>query len=256
MRKPQSSFGLIVGALALAAAVALPTSTRAATVTYNVVSGSSSLTLSGAAFGLPISGQAGNPSALVDAWGGTITGDLSGGLLTLTGGSAITALLNPLTPFSTFPNPATGGIDNYGAFGSGLVTGVGLVTQLNAAYRSLTLNLNGALVNGAAPSAVNISFSSGVLDWGAIVAPSTPFGGSSSMIGVSGLNTASGLVSLSPGTSYGSTLVLPVTFHTVGSNRFEDWTGTIVAVVPEPSSMALAGLALGVFAIWRCKRKF
>ena len=230
--------------LGIGALLGLAISAQAATVTYNVIGGSSSLTMSGAAFGLPISGQAGNPSTLVDSWTGTITGNLSGGLLSLSGGSAITAVLNPLTPFSTFPNPGTGGTDNYGGFGSGLVSGVGLVTQLNAAYRSLTLDLNGALVNGSAPSAVNLTFTSGILDWGAIVSPSTPFGGSSSMIGVSGLNTASGLVSLSTGTGYGSTLVLPVTFHTTGSNRYEDWTGTIVAVIPEPASWALLGAGL------------
>ncbi len=256
MRNPQFQLKLIPSALALVAVLALPTSSTAVTVTYNIIGGSSSLTLSGAAFGLPISGQGGNSSALVTSWSGTITGDLTGGLLTLTGGSVITAVLNPLTPFSTFPNPGTGGVDNYGGFSSGLVTGVGLVTQLNAAYRSLTLDINGAVVNGAAPSALNLAFTAGHLDWGAIVSPNTPFGGTSTMVGVGGLNTSSLLVSLSPGTGYGSTLTLPVTFHTVGANRFEDWTGTLVAVVPEPSSIALTGLALGAFAVWRRKRKF
>ena len=257
MRNPQFQLKLISGALALAAALTLPTSTNAATVTFNINSSLSSLTMSGAAFGLPISGQGGNANALVDSWSGTITADLTAGVLTFTGGSVITAVLNPLTPFSTFPNPGAGGVDNYGVFGSGLVSGVGLVLQLNGAYRSLSLDItSGTAANGVAPTGMNMAFTGGQLSWGAVVAPNTPAGGNSSMVGITGLNTDANLASLSLGTGlFGDTLTLPVTFHTIGSNRFEDWTGTIVAVVPEPSTLALTGLALSAFAAWRWKRK-
>ncbi|MCC6820682.1 MAG: PEP-CTERM sorting domain-containing protein [Verrucomicrobia subdivision 3 bacterium] len=239
MCKTQSSFKLFAGALALAAVVTLPTAARAAAVTLNVDSALSSLTMSGAAFGLNVSAQ--KPGSLVDAWGGTITGDLSGGVFTFTGSSAITALLNPANPFSTAPYPNNGLVDNYGVHASGLVTGVGLVLSLDGAYRSLTLDItSGTAANGAAASGMNLAFTSGTLTFGAIVSPNIPYGGSSDLIGVNGANTSAGLVSWD-----GTTLTLPIQLHTIGSNRYEDWSGTIVAtVVPEPSALALLGVGL------------
>ena len=108
----------------------------------------------------------------------------TGGVLTFLGGGSLTASLNsPASPpFSTFPNPGSGGIDNYGVFGSGLVTGVGLVLQLNGAYRSLVFDItSGTAQNGAAlhPGSI-LQFTGGHLDWGAIISPSTPYGGTSS----------------------------------------------------------------------------
>jgi hypothetical protein len=122
---------------------------------------------------------------------------------------------------------------------------------LNGAYRSLVLDLSGTAANGSAPSGVNLTFTGGHLDWGAIISPSTPYGGTSSMIGVSGLDTSSSLVSFD-----GTTLSLPVQFHTLGSNRYEDWSGTLVAVIPEPSSIALALVGLGLFAARARGRRF
>lgn len=232
----------------VAALLALPAAVPASPVTFTVDSSQSSLTLSGAAFGLAVNPQAGHTGSLVDAWGGTITADLSGGVLTFSGGSAITALLNPSAPFSTTPYPTVppGSVDNYGVFASGLVNGVGLVLGMNGAYRSMTLDLNGGTAtDGLAPSTVNMVFTAGHLEWGAIVSPNTPFGGTSSLVNVGGLDTSAANVSFD-----GTTLILPVQLHTTGSNRYEDWSGVIVAVVPEPSSMALAVMGVGLLA-WR-----
>ncbi len=250
MKNPYPS---LFGTAVLVAFVSMGVSSRATMYSFNVDPNLSSLTLSGAAFGLPVSAQSGHAGSLLDAWSGTIAVDYTGSTITFLGGGSLIAALNTpaLPPFSTAPNPGTGGTDNYGVFGSGLVTGVGLVTGLNGAYRSLVLDLtSGTAVNGSAPSGVNLAFTAGHLDWGAIVSPNTPFGGTSSMVGVNGADTSGSLVSFD-----GTTLVLPVQLHTVGSNRFEDWTGQIVAVIPEPSflSLALAGLGCFVARIRACR---
>lgn len=240
----KTRFPCLAGAMALAACMfSMAVTAPAAPIVFQIDSSASTLTLSGAAFGLPIGQQ--SPGSLVDHWGGTIVADLTGGVLTFAGGSAITAALNPAAPFSTFPNPGTGGVDNYGGFASGLVTGVGLVLQLNASYRSLTLDITGGTAtDGAAASGMNLAFTDGHLDWGAIVSPTTPYGGTSSMVEVAGANTSAGLVSFD-----GTTLTLPITLHTTGSNRYEDWVGSLVAVVvPEPSSLALALVGFGLLA--------
>lgn len=239
MRKIQSSLKLIVGALAFAAVVALPVSTRAETLSFNVVSGSSSLTLSGQAFGLVYAGQGGNPATLVDSWGGTIAADLTAGVITFTGGGGITALLNPLTPFTTNPYPPAGGTDNYGVIAQGIVTGFGFAI-IEGAYRDLTLDITaGTATDGAAPAGMTLGFvGASKLDYG-IMLNGNPFQGATSTLNGSGANTSASLVSFD-----GTTLSLPVTFLTTGSNRSESWTGTIVAVVPEPSSLALLGVGL------------
>jgi len=247
MKSSNPILRVVVGGCTACALAFLPLSTGAVTVTYNVVSGSSTLTMSGNAFGIAYAPQ--SPGALVDAWGGTITGDLTGGVLTLSGGSAITALLNPAAPFTTAPYPPAGGVDNYGPTGTGFVTGFGLVT-INGAYRDLTLDITaGTVVNGAAPAGMTLQFTAGKLDWGAAsaVPPYTPIaGGTSSLIGVNGANTDANLATLTP-----TMLVLPVTFHTTGSNRYEDWTGTIVAVIPEPAAAGLVGFGLLALATLR-----
>jgi hypothetical protein len=235
----------LLGVAVITAAMSIAVSTYGVPYSFNIDSSQSTLTLSGAAFGLPVSGQGGNPATLVDHWGGYLNVDLTGGVLTFSPGSIITAALNPTAPFSTFPNPGSGGVDNYGVFGSGLVSGVGLVLQLNGAYRSLVFDItSGTVQDGQAPSGMNLQLTAGHLDWGAIVSPNTPFGGTSSLIGVGGANISASLASWD-----GTTLVLPVHINTgLYSNRIEDYLGTIVAVIPEPSSVALALVGLGLLA--------
>jgi len=219
----------------------------AAPVTFYVDSSQSVLTLSGVAFGLTGTEQV--PGSLSDRWGGTITADLSGGVLTFAGGSAITALLNPGGPFSTAPYDSPPGGDNYGVYANGLAPfPYGLVT-VNGAYRFLTLDLGGTATPGAAPTELTLTFTGGQVDWGAETAAG-PFGGTSSLVGVSGPDTSQLAVEFD-----GSTLTLPVMLHTTGSNRTEDWLGTIVAVVPEPSSLALAVVGLGLVMAKRFRHR-
>jgi len=241
--------------LATLAILSLSLSGRAVTVSYYVDSGLSSLSLTGNAFGLNFTGQGGNANALKDFWGGTIKADFTGGVLTFTGGSAITANLNALGPFSTVPFPSTPGGDAYGPTATGFVTGYGLVT-VNAAYRNLTFDITaGTAAYGVAPSASGITFqfTAGNLDWGATTGLG-PTGGTSSLIGVNGLDTSSRSVILSPSALPGDVLILPVSVHTIGSNRNEYWEGTLVAVIPEPSSAALVGLGFLGFSVLQFRR--
>ena len=120
----------------------------------------------------------------------------------------------------------------------------------------MTLDLTtGTAQNGIAPTGVTDKWTGGTLIWGAANAtlpagPYTPIGGGASgMAGVGGPNTSAALASFD-----GYTLTLPITFHTTGSNRFEDWTGQLVAVIPEPSSLALAAMGLLGLAGWQSRR--
>jgi hypothetical protein len=237
----------LISVVAITALMSVAVSSPAATVTYYVNSSLSSLTLSGNAYGLAFSGQNGNPDAMKDFWGGTIIGDLTGGVLTFSGGSAITANVNTLAPFSTSPFTSTAGGDAYGPYANGFVPGYGIAV-VNGAYRNLTLDITaGSVTDSAPPATVNFSFAGASrLDYGITIggAPYPPAGGgTSSLVGVGGLDTSVSLVTLPATVNYG-VLILPVTLHTIGSNRSEDWTGTLVAVIPEPSSLALVGVGL------------
>jgi len=242
----------VLGVAVITALMSAAVSTRADLYMFHVDSSQSSLTLSGDAFGLAFGGQGGNPNAMMASWSGGIGVDLTGGVLTFTGGSSITASLNPLAPFSTspfqFPTP---GVDAYGPYANGFIPTYGLAV-INGVYRSLTLDITaGTATHGAAPSGVTLQFDAGWLDYGALLngSPFPPVGGgTSSMVGVGGPNTSSSLVSFD-----GTTLYLPIQLHTTGDNRNEYWNGTIVAVIPEPTSLVLTGLGLFGLVILRSR---
>lgn len=248
MKNLNSFLGRATALLAVGALLSLPGSAPAQTYLFTVDSSQSSLTLSGTAFTLPGSGQ--GASGAVDSWGGTFVASLSGGVWTFVGGwSGITANLNPGAPFSKAPWPiATITTQNYGITESGTVNPYGPVT-VNGIYGDLTLDITGGTAqNGSATSGMTMGFTSGKLDWGA----SGPFlgagtGGNSSLVGVTGASTSAGLVGWN-----GSTLTLPILLNTTGSNRTEQWTGQIVGInpvlVPEPSTVALALVGLGLLA--------
>jgi hypothetical protein len=241
MNTKTSSLKLVAGGLAAAALLCLPASVRATPVTLIIDSSQSSLTLSGGAFGLPYTAQ--QPGSLVDAFGGTISADLTGGVLTFTGGSAISGNLNTAGTglYSTAPNPIGTEAGNYGVRAFGPVTGYGVVTVLGV-YKNLTFDITaGAATDSLAPVGMTLSLTAGTLDYG-IANPAPLTFGSSSLVGKGGVDTSASLVSFD-----GTTLSLPVHINTgLYSNRIEDWNGTIVAVVavPEPSSLALIGVGL------------
>jgi hypothetical protein len=245
----KSVLGLGVGAL-LCASI----SAQAATVTLNLDSTQSYLDATGNAFTLNFGPQ--GAGSMRDYFGGTITADLTAGVFTFTGGSSIVGLLNPAGPFIIAPTPGGPIPGNYGVkAGPTFITGYGLVT-VNGSYGGMALDLTGGgtAQNGLASSGLTPTWTAGVLTWGAYGGGgATPIGGgTSSLVGVNGPNTSASLVSWD-----GNTLILPVTFHTTGSNRYEDWTGQLVAVVPEPSSLVLVGFGLlGLVSFRRLRTSF
>jgi hypothetical protein len=234
-------------ALALAGAVALSTSARAASVTYKVVGDGSSLTLSGSVEGFPANPQ--SPGADVARWSGVITGDLTGGVFTFTGGSSITALVNPAGPFSTAPYVSVPGGDNYGVIAAGNLGFPYGNSTVRAAYRHLTLDIvTGTATHGGVPTGMTFRFvGESRLDYGVQTQFLGNTGGVTLLDGVNGTNTSPSLVSLDPATGY-STLALPVRFQTTGdNNRVENWTGTITALAaPSPATLNITRNGAGV----------
>ena len=217
-------------------------SVQAGTVILNVDATQSSLALTGGAFGLPFTQQ--NPGSLSANFGGTIQADLTGGVFTFSGSSTITGIVNPTGPFTTFPNPIGSEPGNYGVVGTGAIPAFGIPSAtINGVYKNLVLDITaGTSQNGSASVGGMIKFTGGVLDFGAFnnTTNSAVIGGSgtSNLQSASTANTSASLVSWD-----GTTLRIPVAFQTTGGNgRVENWSGSIIAAVPEPSSIALISL--------------
>jgi hypothetical protein len=238
---------LFTGSVAVAALLCLPLSSPAQGIRLALDPSQSYLDISGMAFGLSFTPQAAGATRAY--YGGTMSAQITPEGLAFTGGSTIVGLVNPAGPFSSVPYPGGPWPGNYGVMsGPTLVPPYGIVT-VNGTYVGLTLDLTaGSAQNGVAPSGVNDRWTGGTLLWGANTSAYGPFGGASSMAGIAGLNTSANLVSWD-----GTTLILPVKFHTVGSNRYEDWDGQLVAtvIVPEPTTAAMVILGVGLLAIRR-----
>ena len=246
----------LLGGAVSATLISVAVSTQADPVTYYVNPTLSSLTLSGIFIAVPYQQQV--SGSLVDSWGGTITGDLTGGVLTFDPGTSISAYFNPVGPFVStpyVPSPNVGN-DAYGVYAAGNAGAPYGVVIANTAYRNLTFLLGGTATDGVAPTAMTLAWGpASRLDYGVYsITLGAPIAGGPSQLSTSevvGPNNPVGLASL----GYDE-VTLPVTiqavlYATVSGNptqiAAEQWTGTIVAEVPEPSAIALALVGLGLF---------
>jgi hypothetical protein len=247
MKNPLSLLKLSAAALTISSLVCLPAITRAAPVALYLNSSLSYLDASGVAFGLNFAPQA--AGSMRAYYSGIIAADYTAGVFTFTGGSLITALNNPAGPFSSVPYPGGPWPGNYGVTAGPTFIPTYNFVVINGVYSGLTLDLtSGTAKNAVAPTGVTDNWTGGSLNWGAanavvLAGPYAPLsGGASSMAGVFGANTSAALVTFD-----GTTLTVPITFHTTGANRSEDWTGQLVATIPEPSTLALA--VIGVLGL-------
>ncbi len=204
---------------------------HAAIVTYDIDVSLSGLALSATFLGQPVIPQV--AGSLFDFWEGTITGDLTNGTLTFSGGSSVVAIANPAAPFL----PLGPGMDNY----SGQVPAFGAV----AAYRDLAFGFtSGSVTHGVAPMGTStVTMLSGRSDY--FLAPATT--GNSMLAGDAWPNQSTTLVSIQELAGV-ETLRLPVRFtFTSGSGPTQTFDGTLIATrpVPEPATGVLlfAGLA-------------
>ena len=180
-----------------------------------------------------------------DSYSGTIAADETGGVLTFSGGSAITAALNPAGPPPYMPN-AHPGTDNYGIV-TVAATPLGV---LSAALRNTALDITtGTVSDGTVPAGMNLEVLPGAFgDITLFGAAGTDGAGANSTSLTASLTTAGGV----------ETLVLPITRITGTSAHFE-LIGMLVATraVPEPSTIVL--VAVGVFGLlcagWRKRSK-
>jgi hypothetical protein len=252
MKHPFPTLKHITASLAVASLLCAPAVIHAAPVAFTVDSSLSYITASGNAFTLPFGAQ--TAGSMTAYFGGTLFADYNpgSGVFTFSGGNgtAISGINNPAGPFTSDPWPLGGPYLSAGQYGvtagPTFITGYNYVI-INGVYSGMTLDLtSGTAQNGFAPSGMTDRWTAGTLTYGVAnsALPFGPFnpvtGGVSSLVNVSGADTSSALVTFD-----GTTLTLPITFHTTGANRNEYWTGQLVfTAVPEPSTLALAGLGL------------
>jgi len=214
---------LKLAALAVCGAMCMGTA-QGATVTYTIVPELSSLSVTGEVLTIaPLGPQA--PGGDVANYQGTITGDLTGGVLTFSGGSVIDAVLNPNGPFI----PATAGVeDNYGLLATA-PTGV-----LPVVFRDILFDITaGTVQDGVVPTGMDLPVSF-VINSPLASGPSTD----------DTPNTTAALASL---VTVGNveTLTIPILRDSgAGGDLHIVLEGQLVAtrVVPEPSSLAMLGL--------------
>jgi len=226
----------------------------AAPVSYTIDPVRSTLVMTGDLLGLaPVIPQvAGSDS---DTYSGTINADLAGGLLTFSGGSSITANLSAVAPFTPVANP---GVDNYAFFTNvSLPASPPLAGTWNLAFRNIVFDITtGIAQDGVVPPASTMTLRT---TSGFASIETTSSGGPfpSSFANQNAFNSTVGAVSLTQAGGI-ETLVIPFRRESGAGGTHFIFTGNITAtrVVPEPSTMVLAGLGMigACVAVWRKRR--
>lgn len=235
-------------ALSLGATLALvASSAHAAAVSYTIDASQSSLVLGGALITYPLTEQ--QPGSLVASYSGTLSGDLTGGTLTFSGGNSIVGAIHPLGPF----NPVNGntGTDVYGFNAS---------TFIQAALYNIQLDFVGGTVqNGVVPSTLDIGFiedgnGDGVGGYRSNLGSGDLTGSQLNLTNLPASLTTNGNI---------ETVIIPIfSDNPVESNNTPigslTLTGQIVAtrVIPEPGTLVLAsvGGAFVALTYWRRRR--
>lgn len=226
MKSISHSVAILVACLANAANYCC-----AETVTYTLDPARSSLTMGGEVLGVAVVPQA--AGANLATYQGTITGDLSGGLLTFTGGSLIDAQLNPAGPFV----PASAGVeDNYGL----------LADTIPVVFRDLSFDItSGTVQDGLAPS--GMSFPAAFVIDSPLASGADTDNTANTSAAFASLVTAGGL----------ETLTIPILRDSgAGGALHIVLEGQLVAtrLVPEPATMGLASWGL-LGCVWGYRRR-
>jgi hypothetical protein len=222
---------------------------QAGIVSFTIDPNLSWLTASGSYQGFAFVEQ--SPGSMNCYYEGTIVADESGGTLTFSGGSTITALPNPAGPF--LPTPVNHGIvDNYGV----TVPLTPTLPLAHGAFRDVRMDIDtGTVTDGAVPDGMGISIPYYV--FGYEVYYLYPGKGESEESDVAAPNTTNLAATL---TTVGNlqTLIIPVIRSTAAGADpaivFEgQWVGTRT-VVPEPATLLLMGLGMiGLVTVARRK---
>ena len=244
MSTPQLLSRIVAGLVAVGACLLFTRPAQGDNVSYTIDSEQSVLNLSGTYSGFQLAPQ--TAGSLSDRFGGIIAGDLSGGVLSFSGGSSITAQDNGV--FQPGASGASGTADgNYGV----VIPSIGEF----GAYRNLIFGIvSGTVRDGVAPS-LTLSYASGVLDYAG--PPTGP--GQLNFAGVTGPDSSSALARLTFSDNT-ETLRLPFTLAlSDASGLRQTFDGTIVGTrtvaVPEPSSLWL-GIAGGAMLLtWRVRNR-
>ena len=244
MSTPQVLSRIVAGLVAVGACLLFTRPAQADSVAYTIDPEQSVLNLSGTYSGFTLAPQ--TAGSMSDRFGGAIVGDLSGGVLTFSGGSSITAQDNGL--FQPGALGASGTADgNYGV----VIPSIGEF----GAYRSLIFGIvSGSVRDGAAPS-LTLTYLNGFLDYaGPATGP-----GQLGFAGVVGPDSSSALarLTLSDNTE---TLRLPFTLALSDASGLQQtFDGTIVGTrtvtVPEPSSVWLGLTGGAILVAWRTRNR-
>jgi hypothetical protein len=255
MNKPVFSSAWVLCAVGILLCV--PSSVWAGMVEYTIDASQSALVISGtynSPFGaLPFEEQ--TSGSMTCKFGGTISADLTGGVLTFSNTSAILGELNPAGPFLP-PSGQPAAIDNYAV---SILKVLGPLA--NGAIRDLHVSLTaGTVADGVIPSTLEIGLPSFLFAYeiypnGLGVDPDSDESLTSS---APVFNTASTAATLEMIDAVTERLIIPILRTSLtddGALRI-DLTGQLYAIrtVPEPATWLLMGLGMiGLVGVARRK---
>lgn len=226
---------------ALAATTLIASAAQAAAIQFNVVQASSSLTINGTVANGPLSQQ--TPGSLSTSYTGTVNADLTGNVITFTGGSSIDAVSQAVNQ-----QPGANGLPGSAPADYGFSASLGLFGTAFVAARGVNFDVTSGgltVTAGAIAGGTTLTFNNADVDYNANVTF-----GREELDGTTGANAAVGATLVTVGNL--QTLTIPISaIYNASLVTSGDTTlnvaGTIVAtrtIVPEPTTLTLLGGAL------------